>query len=149
MKRLQHIIDIATDPQGPNALVTIATLAKKILLEAPKPPSRAALDCIAERQRQLDVECWSTEHDDGHVNDEIAALACFYAMPPGAREWPATETGYGSTVGEAIVPEGWEPKAGERRQELVKAGALIFAEIERLDRAAALEADPTARRSLS
>lgn len=96
---------------------------------------QAAHDVLAERRRQVDAEGWSTEHDDSHVNDEIAALACFYAMPPGAREWPATETGYGSTLGEAIVPNGWTPKVGDRRQELVKAGALILAEIERLDRA--------------
>lgn len=100
------------------------------------PAWRPAYDVMAERQRQISVEGWTPEHDDGHVNDEIAAMACFYAMPPGAREWPATETGYGSTLGEAIVPNNWVAKQGDRRLELVKAGALILAEIERLDRAA-------------
>ncbi|MNV78677.1 hypothetical protein D3C71_1721810 [compost metagenome] len=56
-------------------------------------------------------------------------------MPPGAREWSAKETGYGNTLGAAIVPDGWAAKEGERRRELVKAGALIVAELERLDRA--------------
>ncbi|RIX74445.1 hypothetical protein [Acidovorax cavernicola] len=96
--------------------------------------SDAAHDVLAERQRQISAEGWTPEHDDGHVNDEIAAMACFYAMPPGAREWSAEDTGYGDTFGEAIIPEGWAAKEGDRRRELVKAGALILAEIERIDR---------------
>lgn len=97
----------------------------------------AARDVLTERRRQIEVKGWTPEHDDEHVNDEIAALACFYAMPPGARDWSARETGYGDTFGEAILPDGWTAEAGDRREELVKAGALILAEIERLDRAAA------------
>jgi hypothetical protein len=96
----------------------------------------AAQDVLAERQRQVNAEGYEPEHDDEHVNGEIGAMAAFYAMPDGARDWPATETGYGETFGEAIKPEGWEGKTGDRRRELVKAGALILAEIERLDRAA-------------
>ena len=97
----------------------------------------AARDVLAERRRQIAEEGHHPEHDDAHPNGEIAAYAAFYAMPPAAREWPATETGYGETWGEAIVPADWSvPKVGDRRGELVKAGALILAEIERLDRAA-------------
>lgn len=105
--------------------------------EAPaaQPLTDAARDVLAERQRQIEVEGWTPEHDDEHVNDEIAAMAAFYAMPPGAREWSAEDTGYGDTFGEAIIPEGWAAKEGDRRRELIKAGALILAEIERLDRA--------------
>jgi len=95
----------------------------------------AARDVLAERKRQTTQEGYSDDHDDLHENDEIAALACFYAMPAGVRDWPAAETGYGETFGSAIVPEGWETKTGDRRSELLKAGALILAEIERLDRA--------------
>lgn len=92
---------------------------------------------LTERRRQIGVKGWTPEHDDTHVNDEIAAMACFYAMPPGAREWPATETGYGHTLGAAIVPQGWETKEGDRIRELSKAGALILAELGRLYRAQA------------
>lgn len=96
---------------------------------------RAVQDIAAERVRQMLAEGWTYDHDDEHVQDEIAALAAYYAMPPAARDWPAAETGYGDTFGEAIVPCGWEPKADDdRRRELVKAGALICAEIERHDR---------------
>lgn len=99
--------------------------------------SLAASDVLAERARQISAEGWIHEHDDEHVNDEIAAMACYYAMPPGARDWPAAETGYGATWGEAIRPENWNFQSGDRRRELVKAAALALAEIERMDRAAA------------
>ena len=101
---------------------------------------KAIEDVIAERERQINVEAWTPDHDDVHVNDELSALACAYAMPPGAREWSAESTGYGNTLCEAIVPNGWEFKPADRRQELVKAGALIIAEIERMDRATAAAA---------
>lgn len=101
--------------------------------------STAAADVIVERRRQILKKGWTAEHDDGHACGEIAALAAYYAMPAGARDWPATDTGYGATFGQAILPDGWSAKIGDdRRRELVKAGALILAEIERLDRAVAL-----------
>ena len=98
--------------------------------------SDAARDVLTERRRQIEKEGYDHEHDDAHVNDEIPAYATFYAMPPAARDWPAEETGYGDTWGQAIIPAHWgPPKACDRRQELVKAAALLVAEIERLDRA--------------
>lgn len=97
---------------------------------------QAWLDVQAERRRQVEAEGWTPEHDDGHACDEIAAFACYYAMPPAVREWDASSTGYGDTLGEAVLPEGWEPKTGDRRRDLIKACALALAEIERLDRAA-------------
>lgn len=100
--------------------------------------SKALKAVIAERQRQQSDEGWTPEHDDGHVNDEIAAMAAYYAMPVGARDWPASETGYGATFGEAIRPEGWQAKESDRWDELVKAGALVLAELERLERAGAV-----------
>ena len=98
--------------------------------------SDAARDVIAERNRQITVEGYDLQHDDAHRNDEIAAYATFYTMPPAVRDWPAEETGYGATWGDAIIPVGWwPPKPCDRRQQLVKAAALLVAEIERLDRA--------------
>ena len=99
--------------------------------------TKAAMDVLTERRRQIEEKGWTPEHDDAHVNDEIAALACFYAMPPGAREW---DRHYGETMGEAMLPSGWVAATGDRRRELVKAAALALAEIERMDRAAAREA---------
>ncbi len=111
----------------------LALLAAAPGMEVPQ----AWLDVQAERRRQVEAEGWTPEHDDEHACDEIAAFACFYAMPPAARDWDTSSTGYGDTLGEAILPEGWEPKTGDRRREMVKACALTLAEIERLDRAAA------------
>ena len=93
--------------------------------------NQAAQDVLSERRRQIEEKGWTPEHDDAHVNDEIAALACFYAMPPGAREWDGH---YGETMGKAMLPNGWVAATGDRRRELVKAAALALAEIERMDR---------------
>lgn len=99
--------------------------------------SQAARDVLAERKRQIEREGYNSEHDDDHDDGAIAAMAAYYAMPAGVREWPATDTGYGDTFGEAIVPGDWIVKDyGSRRRELVVAAALLLAEIERLDRAA-------------
>jgi hypothetical protein len=104
------------------------------------PQTSAARDVLAERQRQVDEEGYDTEGDDGHILGELGAYAAFYAMPPAARDWPAGETGYGATWGEAIVPADWTPpNPGDRRDELVRAAALVLAEIERLDRATQLD----------
>lgn len=114
--------------------------AREALVAAPAAQdnaSGAARDVIAERRRQIEKEGYSHEHDDVYVNDEIASFAAFYVMPPAARKWPAEETGFGATWGEAIIPVDWcAAKPGDRRQELVKACALVIAEIERFDRAA-------------
>jgi hypothetical protein len=93
------------------------------------PPTFAARDVLAERQRQISVEGWTPEHDDMHDNRELAHAAACYAYPEltGVQElkaWP-------------WAPGWWKPK-GYRRN-LVKAGALILAEIERLDRNGELE----------
>jgi len=79
-----------------------------------------------ERQRQIDVEGWTPDHDDGQARDEIARAAAQYAIPTylrGVSLWP-----WGS--------EWWKPTPSDRVKELVKAGALIAAEIDRLQRLA-------------
>ena len=102
--------------------------------------SAAARDVTDERRRQIQREGYDHAHDDAHPCGEIAACAAFYAMPPAAREWTAEGFDYGATFGAALWPEGWTvPKTGDRRRELVKAGALVLAEIERIDRAIKLQ----------
>ncbi|MBC3253532.1 hypothetical protein H8I91_25020 [Serratia fonticola] len=98
----------------------------------------ALADVIAERQRQISAEGWTPEHDDEHDNNELAFAAGCYAIYAGAtkRRFPD---------GEYAPPEWpwnanfWKPSTV--RRDLVKAGALILAEIERLDRAATGVAD--------
>lgn len=122
-------------PEG-ELIKFVSRLNGVIALERLGALTGAAGDVLSERNRQVVAEDYATEHDDSHPCGEIAAFAAVYAMPPAAREWPATETGFGETFGEALCPVGWAPKFGDRRRELVKAGALILAEIERLDRVA-------------
>ncbi len=90
--------------------------------------SPAARDVLSERQRQINAEGWTPEHDDTHSNGSLGmAAACycepryrFYAEPPAPWPWDK---------------KWWKPS--DRRRDLIKAGALILAEIERIDRAAA------------
>lgn len=102
----------------------------------------AVTDIAAERQRQVDVEGWSEAHDDEHDSYQMARAAGCYAFHA-SREDDDGDTGMFVS---AAVHHGWpwdrawwKPKS--RRTDLVRAGALIVAEIERLDRAA-LQAEP-------
>lgn len=81
--------------------------------------SQAIKDMWLERERQVTEEGWSEAHDDGHTDNELALAAACYAIGNAAL-WPWSLS--------------WWKPAG-RRRDLVKAAALIIAEIERLDRA--------------
>lgn len=91
--------------------------------------TNAALDVLAERHRQIKVEGWTPEHDDEHGNGEMAAAAAFYALH--AHDDPRMKL-YSFPMRWPWLPSWWKP--GPARRMLVKAGALILAEIERLDR---------------
>ncbi|MFP8739184.1 MULTISPECIES: ead/Ea22-like family protein [Enterobacter cloacae complex] len=88
----------------------------------------ALLDVISERQRQRAVEGWTSEHDDAYQNSELADAAACYAIN-------AHNQGFSTPAHWPWAPDWWK-QSGPRR-DLVKAGALILAEIERIDRAAA------------
>lgn len=90
--------------------------------------STAARDVLAERTRQITAEGWTPEHDDRNGSCELAAAAATYAT--------CTEPEQLQISGAVAWPwrRGWW-KPTTYRQNLVKAGALILAEIERLDRA--------------
>lgn len=90
--------------------------------------SRAARDVLAERERQQSAEGWTPEHDDEHDTSELAKAAACYALSAAGvqgddsaqlRFWPWSDSS-------------WRPT--NPRRDLVKAAALILAEIERLDR---------------
>ena len=89
---------------------------------------KALQDIKEERERQVNQEGWTTEHDDEHTDGSLAKAAACYARSspevhmyngPSIWTWPWDD-------------KWWKPK--NRRRDLVKAGALIVAEIERLDR---------------
>lgn len=86
------------------------------------------IDLIAaERTRQIVELGWSDQHDDEHPRGELSCAAICYAAEPGARAdlvdefWPWS-------------CDAWRPSPQNRIRELVKAGALIAAEIDRLIR---------------
>jgi hypothetical protein len=135
-RRLVRELDVLLNGEaGAARQASLADIVAQVRREGIAALPQSARDVIAERRAQVTREGYDHENDDAHVQGELGAYAAYYAMPPGAREWPAAETGYGETWGEAIIPEGWTPpKPGDRRRELVKAGALVLAEIERIDR---------------
>ena len=94
---------------------------------------RALVDVHNERQRQIDRKGWTEYHDDTQhaAGGDIALAAAAYAIAG----LPLAALALGLLL-EALRKRGWEvrPKL-DRRDNLVRAGALIIAEIERLDRA--------------
>lgn len=82
-------------------------------------------EIAAERERQKSVEGWTEAHDDEHDRGELAYAAGCYAgfahltivTPPDAWPWSASY---------------WKQKGA--RRDLIRAAALIVAEIERIDR---------------
>lgn len=109
--------------------------------------SLALADIREERCRQMHAEGWTTEHDDGHRNGELALAAACYAMKAAddrplqasvsvnfAGRWQPSGTFFISTLLWPWDVKWWKPR--DRRSSLVKAAALLVAEIERLDRIA-------------
>lgn len=92
--------------------------------------SDALRDVAAERRRQIDVEGWTPEHDDEHTRGELVQAAAELCLD-------GTDFHVVDRHGDRMI--GWgitEHHRDDRRCQLVIAGALILAEIERLDRAA-------------
>lgn len=104
----------ATPPAGESALTAM---------------SQAARDVLAERRRQVEAEGWTPEHDDEYDGTQMARAAACYLL-------------FGhATPGNGWVPhqwpwdrEWWKPSSDRRN--LIKAAALVLADIERIDRAA-------------
>lgn len=117
-----------------NGVSAVKTRGKADSALASQPMSRegmsqAAQDVLAERRRQIEAEGWTPEHDDAHNNGELAEAAGCYALhhnDPGLKGAPAWWPWHAAW---------WKP--ADPRRNLIKAGALILAELERLDRASA------------
>lgn len=93
---------------------------------------KTGIELIAEeRQRQIEVEGWTSEHDAEHRDGELAEAAAAYASAELYRR--STSEGYDKMP--HIWPferKYWKPTPDDRIRELQKAGALIAAEIDRL-----------------
>lgn len=90
--------------------------------------SSAACDVLVERRRQIEVEHRDTGCDDQYTDGELSEAAVAYALSAGGWDLD-TATHY--------WPSSWAAcwfKPTTPRRDLVKAAALILAEIERIDR---------------
>jgi hypothetical protein len=103
---------------------------------------KAMNDVIAERERQQAAEGWTPEHDDQHGCGELVHAACCYAKQAAERAWLLDHKGVEayrqdplpSEWPDSWAEEWWKPK--NPRRDLVRAAALLIAEIDRLDRIA-------------
>lgn len=112
----------------------------------------------AERQRQIEVEGWTSQHDDAHSAGDLALAGAQYAMASVRWMWtdfhmlpscdklsdaevirrakPVLCKGTGLPNSEAygwpFSLEWWKPKGAI--EDLTRAGALIAAEIDRIQR---------------
>lgn len=96
-------------------------------------------EIAAERRRQVEAEGWTAEHDDEHADGSLAKVAACYAghsaaycnvrLDVGMDAYRATEP---SMWPGSWARKWWKPK--DPRRDLIRAAALIVAEIERLDR---------------
>lgn len=97
--------------------------------EQPTDEEKTGVSLIAkERARQISAEGWTPEHDDEHTSGELAGVAAMYIIesdiiPPRC------------PVGWPWERSWWKPSQDPIKN-LVKAGALIAAEIDRLNRKA-------------
>jgi len=76
-----------------------------------------------ERQRQIEVEGWTAEHDKQFKNDELFNAAASYS----AREGFRNEDDNSIPSAWPFDPEWWKPTPNDRIKELVKSGALFMA----------------------
>jgi len=95
-------------------------------------PTKGVRRIAAERQRQIESEGWTPEHDNTHHRDQLAWAAVCYAAPAAIRREARHPN---RTV--FLDPWPWSTKwdkrgRTDRVRDLEKAGALIAAEIDRL-----------------
>lgn len=89
----------------------------------------------AERQRQMDQEGWTAEHDDEHDQGEIAKAAeCYLDAGITAELRPDAAKFHFKPIGKWPWARSWWKPSNDPIENLVKAGALIAAEIDRLKR---------------
>jgi hypothetical protein len=95
-----------------------------------------------ERQRQIEKEGWTAEHDAKHTSGDLALAACCYASPV-----PLFVEDRRVMAVLYVDPWPWDPECDRRPKDgnrlrppteeehlrgLVKAGALVAAEIDRI-----------------
>ena len=133
IRRLQELVDELGDERD---------AAQTMLYEF---GTGGAFLIACERKRQEDIEEWSPEHDDAHSNGELAQAAAVYATTDDTNVVHRLRNL--ADAGWPFEPEAFKPfeiewhdiPAVDRVRCLVKAGALIAAEIDRFIRAGKLK----------
>ncbi|MDY1215922.1 hypothetical protein ACM8BJ_07550 [Pseudomonas aeruginosa] len=138
LERLVRILDAHNYAKDAEALMALLAAAPaqaqhsvpELLVRAEdfvsgKEVPQAWLDVQAERRRQITAEGWTPEHDDLYCAAELPRAAAAYILNGANDEAPAIWP---------FSAKWWKPR--DARSNYVRAGALILAEIERLDRAA-------------
>jgi hypothetical protein len=116
-------------------------------MQIPEELARAALDVMIEREQQIGSDGYLPGHDDAHEDGSLACAGAAYALNAGCLLHPDN----GTPLQEPPIFWMWrtkdfKPKLGiaDARRELVRAAALIVAEIARYDRQHPPAAAPTA-----
>lgn len=115
----------------------VPTLGASNRLWMSPPRSAGCEQILAERIRQIDAEGWTEAHDDAHTGGELLLAAWAYLTE--------SDVFGGEPCGDE-PPEGWPWAADwwrpspDLEKNLVRAGALIAAELDRLERRRTLDA---------
>lgn len=138
----QQLLDMlgASDHQG--AAARIGELAGLELLLTTGGAGRGVTAIAQERRRQIEGERFDPTADQQYRQGELARAAACYVRLEAMRSVAAAVPG--TAVDDRVPPEWpwarcwWKPK--DRRSNLVRAGALIAAELDRMDREGAANA---------
>jgi hypothetical protein len=95
-----------------------------------------------ERKRQVEEEGYTPEHDQGHSEGELGVAGACYALDLAIGPDDEVASSFQSHCAEASDqcwpwdPKWWNPTPSDPVRQLAKAGALIAAEIDRLQKIA-------------
>ena len=113
----------------------LAGLGMDVFTDVPLSENPGIAGIIAERARQISVEGFTREHDDCHRGGALALAASCYARNAGLSDFQrdCLKTARITPPNWPWAAAWWKPR--DRRTDLIRAGALLVAELERLDRA--------------
>lgn len=104
--------------------------------ELKQPPKTGAELIAIERERQMSVEGWDAQHDDEHLDYDLASVGALYALNLLLTKHPNYSMFFDKIFSWWYPWDGmyWKPTPDNPIKQLTKAGALIAAEIDRLQR---------------
>ena len=131
-------IDLLNDHEGFMAIVRkyvaktqaqeIEAIKKDLPMGQPE-MTEASHALLRERKRQIEKEGWLPNHDDEHDRNELGYAASCYADPSFINDG---DLNYAPPKDWPWEDGSWKPKT--YKENLIRAGALILAELDRLNR---------------